>query len=376
MGGGGQMNVSKTEKDILKRVPVSKPPFGLADLKKAIPPHCFKRSLIRSFASFFRDLIIIYSLFYLASYIPLLPKAIKYVAWPLYWFAQGTILFGFWLLGHDCGHHAFSEFEWVDDAVGFFIHTVTLTPYFSFKYSHRSHHAHTNSLEYDEVYIPKRKTDTFYSEIMNNGPGNVFTLILRVTLGYPLYLIFNIYGRDYGSFSNHFWPQSGIFNDSERGQIVLSDVGIMVVLYAYYRIVVTEGVKMTFFLYGMPLLVMGGFFIILTYLNHTHPSIAHYDSTEWDWIRGALSTIDRDYGTLMNWAFHDANPNHVIHHLFPTIPLYRASEARDAVKPILGDYYKFDDTPMLKALWRDTKECIYVEPDESSEVKGVYWYYK
>nr|GFD28518.1 fatty acid desaturase, type 1 [Tanacetum cinerariifolium] len=75
MGAGGQMNVSKTEKDVLKRVPVSKPPFGLADLKKAIPPHCFKRSLIRSFAAFFRDLIIIYSLLYLASYIPLLPKA-------------------------------------------------------------------------------------------------------------------------------------------------------------------------------------------------------------------------------------------------------------------------------------------------------------
>nr|GEU67708.1 delta(12) fatty acid desaturase DES8.11-like [Tanacetum cinerariifolium] len=119
-------------------------------------------------------------------------------------------------------------------------------------------------------------------------------------------------------------------------KIILSDVGIMVVLYAFYLRVITEGVKMTLFLYGMPLLVMGGFFIILTYLNHTHPSIAHYDSTEWDWIRGALSTIDRDFGTLMNWAFHEANPNHVIHHLFPTIPLYRASEARDAVKPILG----------------------------------------
>ncbi|GJW32085.1 gypsy type transposase [Tanacetum coccineum] len=114
--------------------------------------------------------------------------------------------------------------------------------------------------------------------------------------------------------------------------------------------------------------MMGGFFIILTYLNHTHPSIAHYDSSEWDWIRGALSTIDRDYGTLMNWAFHDANPNHAIHHLFPTIPLYHASEVRDAVKPILGDYYKLDDTPILKALWRDTK-CIYVEP-ESTMFKG------
>ncbi|GJW32087.1 delta(12) fatty acid desaturase-like protein [Tanacetum coccineum] len=197
---GAQMNVSKTEKDVLKRVPVSKPPFGLADLKKM-----------------------------------------------------------------PC-HHTVSN-----------SHLFTLLPPFA------------------------------------------TSLILRVTLGYPLYLIFDMYDPDYGSFSNHFWSQAGIFNDSERDQIVLSNVGIMVVLYAFYRKVVKKA----------------------------------------------------DYGTLMNWAFHDANPNHAIHHLFPTIPLYHASEVRDAVKPILGDYYKLDDTPILKALWRDTK-CIYVEPDENSEVKGVY----
>lgn len=378
MGGGGQMNVSKTqEKDILKRVPVTKPPFGIGDLKRAIPPHCFKRSLIRSLGSFFRDLIIIYALYYLASnYIPLLPQPLSYVAWPLYWLSQGCVLMGFWLLAHDCGHHAFSEYEWIDDAFGFFIHSVTLTPYFSFKYSHRSHHAHTNSIEYDEVYIPKRKSDTFFSEVLNNGPGNVFTLLLRTTLGLPLYLFFNAYGRDYEGFANHYLPQSAIFNDSERGQVVLSDVGIIAVLYVYYRLAVAQGVKSILFLYGLPLFVMSGFFITLTYLNHAHPSIAHYDETEWDWIRGALATIDRDYGKLMNWVFHNGAENHVIHHLFPTIPLYHATEARDAVKPILGDYYKWDDTPMLKALWRDTVECIYVEPDENSENKGVYWFFK
>ncbi|CAI9278064.1 unnamed protein product [Lactuca saligna] len=303
---------------------------------------------------------------------PLLPQSLSYVAWPVYWFAQGSILMGFWVLGHECGHHAFSEYQWIDDAVGFFIHSVTLTPYFSFKYSHRSHHAHTNSIEYDEVYIPKRKSDTLFSEFLNNGPGNVFTLVLRITMGLPLYLIFNVYGRDYEGFANHFLPQSGIFNKSERVQVVLSDVGIMAVLYAFYHLFVTQGVKSTLFLYGIPLLVMSGFFVFLTYLNHTHPSIAHYDSTEWDWLRGALSTIDRDFG-ILNGVFHNANQTHVVHHLFPTIPHYHAIEAREAVKPMLGDYYKYDDTPVLKAMWRDTKECIYVEPDESTEKKGVYW---
>ncbi|GKB35943.1 delta(12) fatty acid desaturase-like protein [Tanacetum coccineum] len=295
MGAGGQMNVSKLEKDVLKRVPVSKPPFGVGDLKKTIPPHCFKRPLIRSFGSLFHDLILIYSLYYIASsYIRLLPQTHTYVAWPLYWVAQSGILVRLWVLGHDCGHHAFSEYQWIDDAVGFFVHTVTMTPYFSFKYSHARHHAHTSSIEFEEVHVPKRKSDTLFSEVLNNGPGNVLRLFLMVTLGLPLYLFINMFGRDYGKFANHFWPHSAIFNDRQRAQIVLSDVGIIAVMYALYHHAMTQGVHSTLFLFGIPLFGMSCFFVIITYLNHTHPSLARYDLTEWDWLRGALSTVDRD----------------------------------------------------------------------------------
>ncbi|KAJ9549757.1 hypothetical protein OSB04_022300 [Centaurea solstitialis] len=305
MGAGGQMNVVM-KKDIPKRVPVSKPPFGFSDLKKAVPPHCFKRSLIRSFGSFFRDLIIIYSLYYLASsYIPLLPPTLSYVAWPLYWLAQGCVLMAFWILGHECSHHSFSEYQWVDDTVGFFIHSVCLVPYFSLKYSHRRHHAHTNNIEYDETYIPKHKSDTLYSEFLNNGPGHVFTFLIRTALALPLYMIFNLMGRDYDGFANHYLPQSGIFNDSERRMVVVSDLGVAAVLYALYQLVLTQGLKSTIFLQGLPLFSMSCFFYFVTYLNHHHPAIPHYDSTEWDWLRGSLTSIDRDFGTFINWVFHE-----------------------------------------------------------------------
>lgn len=35
-----------------------------------------------------------------------------------------------------------------------------------------------------------------------------------------------------------------------------------------------------------------------------------------------------------------------------------------------------DGTPIYKALWRDAKECLYVEPDDEDapNSKGVYWY--
>ncbi|KAI3735924.1 hypothetical protein L6452_15451 [Arctium lappa] len=368
------MVASHDHMKVLERVPVSKPPFEYGDLKKAIPPHCFKHSLIRSFSSVFRDVLTICVLYYVASnYIPIFPRFLSNIAWPLYWIAQGTMLSCLWTIGHECGHRGFSGNQWLDDTVGFLLHSFVLTPYFSFKYSHRRHHAHTNSLEFDEMHVPKHKSDTLLAKILNNPIGVVVRIVVRITIGYPLYLIFNHSGRKYEGMASHLYPQSPIFNDSERVQIYLSDVGIFVVLYAYYRMVLTKGAMWALYLYGAPWVVMGGILIVLTYLQHSHPSIAHYDSTEWNWLRGALSTIDRDLGFL-NMIVHDVPRNHVVHHLFPSIPHYHALEATEAIKPILGDYYKYDGTPIIKALWREMKECIYVESDNGEKETGVYWF--
>ncbi|KAK9055447.1 hypothetical protein SSX86_026530 [Deinandra increscens subsp. villosa] len=126
MGAGGRMlDASDEVHDILKRVPVD-PPFSLSDLKRAIPAHCFERSVIRSSYYVVHDLIVTYVFYFLANtYIPLLPAPLAYIAWPVYWFCQASILTGLWVIGHECGHHAFSEYQWVDDTVGFVLHSST-----------------------------------------------------------------------------------------------------------------------------------------------------------------------------------------------------------------------------------------------------------
>ncbi|XP_059290068.1 delta(12)-fatty-acid desaturase FAD2-like [Lycium ferocissimum] len=379
MGAGGRMSApsegKKSECDVLQRVPHSKPPFTVGEIKKAIPPHCFKRSVLHSFSYVFYDLTIAFLLYYAATnYFHLLPYNLCYVAWPLYWICQGCNLTGVWVIAHECGHHAFSDYQWLDDTVGLVLHSSLLVPYFSWKYSHRRHHSNTGSLDRDEVFVPKLKSGMkWFSTYLNNPPGRILVLVVQLTLGWPLYLMFNVSGRPYDRFACHFDPNSPIYTDRERLQIVVSDAGIVAVLYGLYSLVAAKGLAWVACFYGCPLLIVNGFLVLITYLQHTHPSLPHYDSSEWNWLRGALATIDRDYG-ILNKVFHNITDTHVAHHLFSTMPHYHAMEATKAIKPILGEYYQFDGTSVWKAMYREAKECVYVEPDEGDQNKGVFWY--
>lgn len=378
MGAGGRMSAppsaKKSEADIVQRAPHSKPQFTLSQLKKAIPPHCFQRSVLRSFSYVVSDLTWASLLYYIATnYFHLLPHPLSYLAWPIYWAFQGCILTGVWVIAHECGHHAFSDYQWLDDTVGLILHSSLLVPYFSWKYSHRRHHSNTGSLEKDEVFVPKTKSKLgWYSKYLNNPLGRFVTLTIQLTLGWPLYLMFNVSGRPYSRFACHYDPHGPIYSDRERLQIYISDAGVLAITYGLYHLAVSKGLTWVLCVYGCPLLIVNGFLVLITYLQHTHPSLPHYDSSEWDWLRGALATMDRDYG-ILNKVFHHITDTHVAHHLFSTMPHYHAMEATKAIKPILGDYYQFDGTPFYKAMWREAKECVYVQSD-GDKSKGVFWY--
>jgi omega-3 fatty acid desaturase (delta-15 desaturase) len=66
---------------------------------------------------------------------------------------------------------------------------------------------------------------------------------------------------------------------------------------------------------------------VVTYLHHHgyDKKVPWYRGTEWNYMRGGLSTIDRDYGWFNN-IHHDIG-THVVHHLFPQIPHYNLIEA-------------------------------------------------
>ncbi|XP_047339552.1 delta(12)-fatty-acid desaturase FAD2-like [Impatiens glandulifera] len=369
MGAGGQMsdppsNQIKAQANGLDRAPSSKPPFTLAKIKKSIPPHCFQRSVITSFSYVVYDLLIASFIYYVAtSYIHLLPgpPALSGFAWLIYAYVQGITLVGLWVIAHECGHQAFSDYKWLDDTVGFIIHSFFLVPYFTWKYSHRLHHANTNSIERDQSFVPKRKETVGYlAKYADNPIGRTIKIAILMTMGWPLHLVRNFY--------------SWIYTKQERFLIHVSNMGVLSVVFLLYRLALARGIGWVMCVYGGPLLVANVHIVVVTWLQHSHPSLPHYESEEWDWLRGALSTVDRDFG-IFNKMFHNATDAHVVHHLFPTMPHYHAVKATKAIKPMLGEYYCFDGTSFMSSIWRETKECLYVEADEDEGAnKGVLWY--
>jgi len=73
MAGGGSVTKFEVQQNTLSRVPNTKPPFTVGQLKKAIPPHCFEHSLLSSFYYVVSDLSLAFILYTATTYFHLLP---------------------------------------------------------------------------------------------------------------------------------------------------------------------------------------------------------------------------------------------------------------------------------------------------------------
>ncbi|GLJ20231.1 hypothetical protein SUGI_0367140 [Cryptomeria japonica] len=167
----------------MERVPLTKPPFTIGDLKRVIPPHWFNRSMMKSFSYLAFDLVTSCFRLYLTNFFKM-GVFLEWTMWLGYSMAQGCILTGVWVIAHECGHNAFSDYSWVDDIVGFALHSWLFMPYFSWKYNHRRHHSNSGSLEWVEIIVPfPTKKLNWTSILVNNPLGSIFTIALVLTLG-------------------------------------------------------------------------------------------------------------------------------------------------------------------------------------------------
>lgn len=99
------------DQDLIIEQDWSLPEFSIKEIRDHIPSHLFERDLWQSSYWVLHDLVIVGGLFYAATYIDRLPVKFQWIAWPAYWIAQGIVSTGVWVLGHECGHQAFSDYK-------------------------------------------------------------------------------------------------------------------------------------------------------------------------------------------------------------------------------------------------------------------------
>ncbi|KAI2790497.1 Oleate hydroxylase FAH12 [Penicillium oxalicum] len=361
-------------------------------LRSKIPAHCFERSATKSLAYLARDLVYASILVWASTYIEQLPTTwMRVGAWITYTFLQGCVGVGIWILGHECGHGAFSPYSTLNDVVGWATHSLLMVPYFSWKITHARHHRYHCHIEKDTVFVPptdeylKTKVPTLLNkvqELFEETPFyNAAALLSHQLLGWQTYLMFNVSA---GSKSlpekptgpkalrnSHFDPLGSLFTDSQAHLIAITDLGLLIVGGTLYYLATQMGAWKIALLYVVPYFWVHHWLVAITYLHHTHPTVPHYDADAWTFVKGALSTVDRRFGFIGRHFFHEIIDYHVVHHLFPKIPFYHAEEATNAIVPYLGDQYHLDEGMFLKSLVDTFNTCKVVSDVNSDGV--LHW---
>lgn len=321
-----------------KQAASTEPKFpDVNEIRRAIPKYCFQPTVARSMSYVVRDLALAGALVYGAlAWIPQLshPYA-RAAAWAAYTFAQGLVGTGIWILAHECGHGAFSLHRGVNDTVGWVLHSLLGVPYFSWKFSHARHHQFTGHMHKDMAFVPatredherKRETQWWHSDLLEDAPAFVLVkLIAHQLFAWQTYLLFNVSSGPRSLQPDksaawyrlsHFDPFGAVFRPNEAFYILLTDIGLALTGLGLYCAAQALGSWSTvFLLWVVPYFWVHHWLIAITYLHHNHPDVKHYDEDGWTFVKGALATVDRDFGWIDRHLFHGIIGTHVVHHLF------------------------------------------------------------
>lgn len=324
-------------------------------LKQAVPKPYFSISLFTSSLHLTRDIFLIAFLLFLATFI-----GERFYLWPFYWFAQGTLFFALFVLGHDCGHGSFARSRAVNTIVGHICMAPLLLPFNSWRISHNAHHRNSGHAIHEDAWRPHTRQQfgqmRFYERIFRHS---IFLLMAM-----PLYMIFGT-SRRRGS---HYSPACSLFTPGDRRAVIISTASVMTMLVLIAGLSAVYGTGSIMMYYCAPYLVFVMWLSGVTFLHHTDARIPWYTGREWSFLKGALSTKDRSYG-IFDWFIHNTG-THVAHHLFPRIPHYNLKKTTECIKPLLEGYYCLSNKAALTDLIDTLKQCRFIE----SDAEGIHFY--
>ena len=319
-------------------------PPSIVEIRRAIPAHCFKSSLITSFYYVFKDILIISALFASTFLVERYCWTVLKCLWlPLYWVAQGTMFWAVFVLGHDCGHGSFSRYSMLNDVVGTILHTFIMVPFYPWKLSHRHHHKNTGNIDKDEIFYPIREKDSKLDHDTLFGFG--------LGIGWFIYLYEGYRPRPVA----HWNPFESMFIKHVLGcslslasLVLWSGMLLWIYLNTNTLIIVSY--------YVIPVLVFGTWLVVVTFLHHNEAGIRWYGDEVWTNVRGQLSSVDRHYGVAHSLTHNIGT--HQIHHLFSLIPHYRLEEATYHFRKQFPDLAVTCDRPIIPSFLRMFKTFL------------------
>ncbi|KAE9403513.1 hypothetical protein BT96DRAFT_936357 [Gymnopus androsaceus JB14] len=364
--------------------PFVPPNITIKQVWEAVPKHLFARSTTKSLFYIVRHLLVTYLLYVFAQNIdtivstlggpPITRPLLKAICWLGYWGFQGFAFAGIWCIGHDAGHGALSDYGIINDILGLALHAFVLTPYHAWRFTHRAHHKGTQSVERDETYMPFTRKDfklpdgkvavkMDYTEILEETPAfTLFKLFVRQFFGFQLYLLHNRKGnRKYPAYTSLFKPQermiflladffTGLTPSLKGTAIILSNLSIMVMFTLIGMYIKNNSWNAAMKYYFLPWLFQHNWMVMFTYLQHSDPNDPvlpqdHCSAGSED----SSCTISPPITWLITFSLR-----------FHSITFHEATEA---IKPVLGEYYSYDSTGVIAALWRSFTQCVFIEDE-------------
>ncbi|EQC33059.1 hypothetical protein SDRG_09578 [Saprolegnia diclina VS20] len=314
----------------------------LTELKHSIPNACFESNLGLSLYYTVRAIFnasASAALLYAARSTPFIADNVLLhaLACATYIYVQGVIFWGFFTVGHDCGHSAFSRYHSVNFIIGCIMHSAILTPFESWRVTHRHHHKNTGNIDKDEIFYPHRSVKD-----LQDVRQWVYTLggawFVYLKVGYAPRTM------------SHFDPWDPLL--LRRASAVIVSLGVWAAFFAAYAyLTYSLGFAVMGLYYYAPLFVFASFLVITTFLHHNDEATPWYGDSEWTYVKGNLSSVDRSYGTFVDNLSHHIG-THQVHHLFPIIPHYKLNEATKHFAAAYPHLVRKNDEPIISAFFK------------------------
>lgn len=143
-------------------------------------------------------------------------------------------------------------------------------------------------------------------------------------VGWPAYLMFGATGGPVRGITSHFFPHKP-FSTGEQGtdlfpgqwkkKVWYSNAGVGAMIACLAAWASKAGTMQVAALYGGPLMVVNAWLVLITWLQHTEVDVPHFEAGNWNFIKGALHTVDRPYGKVLDFLHHRIGSTHVAHHV-------------------------------------------------------------